>query len=98
VEALSAPAAAPPKGRLGFAEGQLFGRSTRKLLNELSQRAIRTPPEGGFPGPLGEILLGLLRMVPRLVGWEVFSWMPLRLAASWVKLFAPQSWLMVKSK
>lgn len=51
----------------------------------------------GFPGPLGEIL-GLLRMIPRLVGWEVFSWMPLRLAASWVKLFAPQSWLMVKSK
>ena len=43
---LSAPAAASLKGRLGFAEGQLFGRATRKLLNELGHHAIRTPPNG----------------------------------------------------
>ena len=43
---LTSPAAASLKGRLGFAGGQLFGRATRKLLNELGQHAIRTPPNG----------------------------------------------------
>ncbi len=43
---LTAPAAAFLKEWLGFAEGQLFGRATRKLLNELGQHAIRTPPNG----------------------------------------------------
>eukprot|EP00435_Cladocopium_sp_Y103_P048195 s286_g14.t1 len=42
---LTAHAAASLKGRLGFAEGQLFGRSTRRLLNELGNHAL-APPRG----------------------------------------------------
>ena len=44
--AMSAQVAASLKGRLGFAEGQLFGRSTRKLVNELGQHAIKSPTGG----------------------------------------------------
>lgn len=66
MEALSAPAAAPLKGRLGFAEGQLFGRSTRKLLNELSQRAIRKPPEGKLSEATP--LYALAYWIPRTAG------------------------------
>eukprot|EP00435_Cladocopium_sp_Y103_P033867 s2763_g8.t1 len=31
------------EGRLGFAEGQLFGRVTRKLINELGAHALKPP-------------------------------------------------------
>eukprot|EP00435_Cladocopium_sp_Y103_P017156 s916_g4.t1 len=40
---LTSQAAASLKGRLGFAEGQLFGRATRRLINELGAHAS-TPP------------------------------------------------------
>lgn len=40
----TATATASLKGRLGFAEDQLFGRSTRRLINELGVHAVR-PPE-----------------------------------------------------
>ena len=43
---LSASAAASLKGRLGFAEGQLFGRSTRKLVNELGRHSLAPPRNG----------------------------------------------------
>ena len=39
----TAHAASSLKGRLGFAEGQLFGRSTRRLLNELGSHALAPP-------------------------------------------------------
>eukprot|EP00435_Cladocopium_sp_Y103_P066125 s1579_g28.t1 len=42
---LTSQAAASLKGRLGFAEGQLFGRATRRLINELGAHASR-PPKG----------------------------------------------------
>eukprot|EP00435_Cladocopium_sp_Y103_P052298 s2664_g16.t1 len=40
---LSQHAAAALKGRLGFAEGQLLGRVTRKLINELGAHALKPP-------------------------------------------------------
>ncbi|CAK9042136.1 unnamed protein product [Durusdinium trenchii] len=40
---LTSHSAASLKGRLGFAEGQLFGRATRRLINELGQHALRPP-------------------------------------------------------
>ena len=43
---LSSAASASLKGRLGFAEGQLFGRSTRKLVNELGKHSLATPRNG----------------------------------------------------
>lgn len=43
---LTSSAAASLKGRLGFAEGQLFGRSTRKLVNELGRHSMSTPRNG----------------------------------------------------
>ena len=43
---LSSAASASLKGRLGFAEGQLFGRSTRKLVNELGKHSLATPKNG----------------------------------------------------
>ena len=43
---LSSTASASLKGRLGFAEGQLFGRSTRKLVNELGKHSLATPLNG----------------------------------------------------
>eukprot|EP00435_Cladocopium_sp_Y103_P056505 s1613_g19.t1 len=42
---LTSQAAASLKGRLGFAEGQLFGRAARRLINELGAHATR-PPKG----------------------------------------------------
>jgi ribonuclease HI len=44
---LTPSAAATLKGRLGFAEGQLFGRSARRLINELGSFAtsVRTSSE-----------------------------------------------------
>ena len=38
-------AAASLKGRLGFAEGQLFGRGVKRLINELGKHALH-PPRG----------------------------------------------------
>jgi hypothetical protein len=38
--------AASLKGRLGFAEGQLFGRAIRRLINELGHHAMHTPTRG----------------------------------------------------
>eukprot|EP00435_Cladocopium_sp_Y103_P075873 s57_g67.t1 len=38
--------AASFKGRLGFAEGQLFGRAIRRLVNELGQHALPPPARG----------------------------------------------------
>ena len=40
---ITVPEASSLKGRLGFAEGQLFGRVTRKLIGELG-RYIHNPP------------------------------------------------------
>ena len=43
---LSSAASHSLKGRLGFAEGQRFGRSTRKLVNELGKHSLATPRNG----------------------------------------------------
>ena len=115
--ALTGPAAASLKGRLGFVEGQLFGRASRKLLHELGQHAIRTPPGGKLseatqfalrfvgsriwsrkiawwnlrPRAYSSCLpMLLLRVIPRLEGWEVSFWMPPERfyhgsAANWVR-------------
>ena len=40
---LSQHAAASLKGRLGFAEGQLFGRGVKRLINELGKHALHPP-------------------------------------------------------
>ena len=45
---MSSQAPASLKGRLGFAEGQLFGNATRTLLNGLGRDAIRIPRDGKF--------------------------------------------------
>eukprot|EP00435_Cladocopium_sp_Y103_P047544 s3100_g14.t1 len=43
---LSASRASSLKGRLGLAEGQLFGRAIRRLINELGQHAQHPPLHG----------------------------------------------------
>ena len=40
---LTQHAAASLKGRLGFAEGQLFGRGVKRLINELGKHALHPP-------------------------------------------------------
>ena len=40
---LTQHAAASLKGRLGFAEGQLFGRGVKRLVNELGKHALHPP-------------------------------------------------------
>ena len=56
---LTSHGAASLKGRLGFAEGQLFGRATRRLINELGQHALRPPKNN----KLSESTKGALEMV-----------------------------------
>ena len=51
---MTAAAAASLKGRLGFAEGQLFGRSTRRLINELGAHATRPPKQNKLMEKLQE--------------------------------------------
>ena len=43
---LSQSEAASLKGRLGFAEGQLFGRATKRLIHELGAHCLKTPKGG----------------------------------------------------
>eukprot|EP00438_Fugacium_kawagutii_P013097 Skav213398 [mRNA] locus=scaffold797:560569:568950:- [translate_table: standard] len=45
---LSSSEASSLKGRLGFAEGQLFGRATRRLINELGMHALKPPKRNAF--------------------------------------------------
>eukprot|EP00435_Cladocopium_sp_Y103_P044841 s227_g12.t1 len=49
--------AASLKGRLGFAEGQLFGRAIRRLVNELGQHALHPPARGRLLERLGAVLI-----------------------------------------
>ena len=64
---LTSSTAASLKGRLGFAEGQLFGRSTRKLVNELGRHSLSTPRNGVLSADTKFALEKLQESRPRVV-------------------------------
>ena len=63
------------KGRLGFAEGQLFGRATKRLINVLGQHVLRPPKRGVLSDETVSAMLQvkgrLLNAQPRLVKADV---------------------------
>eukprot|EP00435_Cladocopium_sp_Y103_P068202 s1039_g31.t1 len=61
---MSASKAASLKGRLGFGEGQLFGRAIRRLVNELGRHAMYLPLRGRL---LEETRRALELVGPRIV-------------------------------
>ena len=99
---LSASAAASLKGRLGFAEGQLFGRSTRKLVNELGRHSL-APPGMEFwltllPLHWGSCKRRLRSLDPAswmstLVRWSMFLPMQLLKVKLWLVALGPSSCL-----
>eukprot|EP00435_Cladocopium_sp_Y103_P024611 s610_g6.t1 len=70
---MSASRAASLKGRLGFAEGQLFGHAIRRLVNELGRHAMYPPPRGR--------LLEETRRALELVGQRIVTAGPRRVEA-----------------
>ena len=68
---LTATATASLKGRPGFAEDQLFGRSTRRLINELGVHAVRPPKQNKVlehtERALEAVAAQMLHSPPRLV-------------------------------
>lgn len=62
-----------PQGCLGLAEGQLFGRSTRRLLNELGMHALNPPRDNKlkestlFKFALSTFVARMIHAKPRLV-------------------------------
>eukprot|EP00435_Cladocopium_sp_Y103_P075591 s8_g60.t1 len=71
---MSSAKAASLKGRLGFAEGQLFGRAIRRLVNELGRHAMPPPPRGKF--------LDETRRALELVGQRIVTAGPRRVEAT----------------
>ena len=68
---LTQHAAASLKGRLGFAEGQLFGRGVKRLINELGKHALH-PPRGNRLQPstltaLEDVAERIGKAAPRMV-------------------------------
>ena len=60
---LTAGEAATLKGRLGFAEGQLFGRSARRLINDLGSFALAARGRSVVTDELKESLGAVSRML-----------------------------------
>jgi ribonuclease HI len=55
--------AATLKGRLGFAEGQLFGRAARRLINELGSFALASKKRSAITDELSESLGAVAKML-----------------------------------
>ncbi len=62
---LSSSEAASLRGRLGFAEGQLFGRAIRKLINVLWSHVVQSQSKRKIPEPTR---VALERVAARIVG------------------------------
>jgi ribonuclease HI len=60
---LTAGAAATLKGRLGFAEGQLFGRTARRLINDLGSFALSSRGRSAVTEDLRESLSSVSKML-----------------------------------
>jgi hypothetical protein len=84
---LTAGEAATLKGRLGFAEGQLFGRTARRLINDLGSFALAARGRSVITDELRESLGAVSRMLvearPREINTESHAVMHLYTDASY---------------